>query len=164
MSDPEALVRQVSAAFPVEPRPPQEALFNNHCDECIEVSNAFGGRPWPEISLSDLLAGGETALLTPAAWRYYVPVMITWCVREPEAVGVIGDNLVYQLEPPEPGMQDEWFEERRDGFSEGQRQTFVAYLDWYRERQEAEYVALEMEPPRHVYRALTHWTAAVAGA
>src|SRR5258708_36756082 len=107
MSAPEALVRRVAAAFPVEPRPPQEALFNNHCDECVEVSNAFGGRPWSEISLFDLLAGGETALLTPAAWRYYLPVMLPWGVREPEAVGGIGHDLWYPLEPPEPGRQDE---------------------------------------------------------
>ena len=67
MSDPESIASKVKAAFPAEPRPSKEALFNDHCDECLDVSKAFGARPWPEISLQDLLAGGETALLTAAA-------------------------------------------------------------------------------------------------
>jgi len=36
-------------------------------------------------------------------------------------------------------------------------------LIWYRERQDCEYAALEMEPQQHVYRALDYWTIAGAG-
>lgn len=158
MNSTEEIVRLVVAAFPAEPRPPAEALFKDHCQECIAVSNAFGARPWPDITLQALLVGGETALLTARAWRYYLPSVITWCVREPEAVDVICDNLVYQLEPPEPGKEDVWFAERKGGFAEEQRVAIVAFLQWYRQRLEAEYCALEMEPPRHVYRALQYWT------
>jgi hypothetical protein len=161
MIDPEAVVAQVAAAFPSEPVPPQEQLLNGHCCECVEVSNAFGYKPWRSISLDDLRAGGESALLTPAAWRYYLPAVISWCVRAPESVDVIQDNLVYQLEPPEASKQNalhEWFAERVWGFTDVQRQAILGYLNWYRERQEAEYAALEMEPPRHVYRALEYWT------
>lgn len=158
MTDPNAIAQLVETAFPPEPRPPREVLFNNHCPECVEVSQAFGGRPWPDVSLQDLLAGGETALLTPAAWRYYLPAVIVWCVREPDVVDVIGDNLVYQLEPPEPGKTDAWFDERKDGFTAQQEAALVAYLSWYRERQEAECSGFQGEPPRHVYRALSYWT------
>src|SRR5207344_3154459 len=101
MSDLETITALVRRAFPAEPVPPAETLFKDHCDECVEVSNAFGGRAWPQISLQDLLAGGETSLLTATAWRYYLPAVIYWCVRDREAVDVIADNLVYQLEPPE---------------------------------------------------------------
>jgi hypothetical protein len=97
MIDGEQIVAQVVAAFPSEPLPPKEALLNPHCCECVEVSEAFGYKPWPTVTLEDLRAGGETALLTAIAWRYYLPAVITWCIRAPEVVDVIQDNLVYQL-------------------------------------------------------------------
>ena len=156
MIDPESIAAHAAEAFPSQPVPPQNVLFKNHCDECIDVSNAYGVRPWTAIVLNDII-GKETALLTAAAWQYFLPAMITWCVRVPEALDTLPEYLVYQLEPPELGEVDEWFTERKSGFSGAQRQVIVEYLEWYREREEAEYLELEMEPPRHVYRALEHW-------
>jgi len=154
----------VAAAFPTEPVPSREALFNGHCCECAEVSEAFGYKPWSAISLDELRAGGETALLTPTAWRYYLPAVITWCVRAPEAVDVIQDNLVFQLAPPQKSVQEpplQWFAERAVGFTVEQRQAIVAYLNWYREREETACGALGLEPPNHVYSALAHWEGSV---
>jgi hypothetical protein len=161
MIDPDTLLARVAEAFPSEPVPPKDELFNGHCCECVEVSDAFGYKAWAAVSLDELRAGGETALLSPTAWRYYLPAVMTWCVRAPDEVEVIQDNLVYQLEPPspadDPGLQ-QWFFERMKGFSLLQRQAILGYLDWYRERQEAEYARLAMEPPGNVYRALEYWT------
>lgn len=82
-----------------------------------------------------------------------------WCIRAPDAVDVIQDNLVNQLEPPdEQGGVPEWFKERATGFSGAQRSAIVAYLHWYRERDEARWDGTE--PPRNVYNALTYWAAA----
>ncbi|MET0551656.1 MAG: DUF6714 family protein [Vicinamibacteria bacterium] len=156
MISPEAIARSAVDAFPSEPVPPRELLYRSHCDECIDVSNAYGVRPWTAVALDDMV-GKETALLSAAAWRYFLPAMITWCVREPDALDTLPDFLVYQLEPPEVGTDEGWFLERKGGFSDAQRAVIVAYLEWYREREEIEYAALEMEVPRHVYRALEHW-------
>jgi hypothetical protein len=38
-------------------------------------------------------AGHEPALLTAAAWRYYLPVVMVWCLPVPGAVDRIPDNL-----------------------------------------------------------------------
>jgi len=160
MPDAEAVAAKVAEAFPSEPVPSRDSLLNEHCCECAEVSNAYGFKPWVAISLDELRAGGETALLTATAWRYYLPAVMTWCVRAPEAVDVIQDNLVHQLGPPSPsddsGRRD-WFAERTGQFSPAQRQAILSYLTWYRERQEAEYSALDMNPPGQVYRALEYW-------
>lgn len=128
MSDPETIAARARAAFPAEPVPSKEALFRDHCDECIDVSNAFGARPWTAVPLCDI-AGKETALLTATAWQYFLPAMISSCVRDPEALDTFPDFLVYQLEPPEPSKTDEWFVERKDGFSAAQREVIVAYLE-----------------------------------
>ena len=154
----EDIVAQITSAFASAERPAPEALRNDHCCECAEISDAWGGRPWTEISLEDVLRGAETALLSAAAWRYYLPAVMIWCIREPAAVDVIQDNLVYQLEPPADGRGvPEWFAERAPGFSDAQRAAVVAYLDWYRERQEADWPA--GTAPRHVYNALEYWSA-----
>lgn len=49
-------------AFPVEPVPDAEALVNEHCPECVEVSQAYGVRRGTDVKITDIV-GHETALL-----------------------------------------------------------------------------------------------------
>jgi len=159
MGDTEEAIRQIEAAFADVPYPGREALSNDHCCECAEVSATYAGKRWTEIALADVLAGRETSLLSPAAWRYYLPALMIWCIRAPDIVDVIQDNLVYQLEPPDDRRGvPEWFNERAGGFSREQRSAILAYLDWYRRRDEA--WSERTEPPRHVDNALAYWAAA----
>ena len=155
---PQDVIDSVQAAFRDVPLPPGNALWNDHCCECAETSAAYGARPWTEISLEDLLAGRETALLSETAWRYYLPSMMIWCVRAPEIVDVIQDNLVFQLAPPE--TQEEWawkwFGPRASGFSGAQRQAIAAFIQWHKERQEANRAG-PGGVPDHVERALAFW-------
>lgn len=157
MIDAELVLASIKAAFPAEPVPSRTDLLKTHCCECVETSEAFAFKAWPDISLEELLAGRETALLTATAWRYYLPAVISWCIRAPEVVDVINDNLIFQLEPPQE-IDGKWFEERAHGFSAAQRQAIVAYLRWYQEREAQEYGAMGMEPPESAARALRHWT------
>jgi hypothetical protein len=152
------IIALIDRAFSDTPRPAREALSNDHCCECVEVSAAYAGKGWTDISLADVLAGRETALLSAVAWRYYLPAVMTWCIRAPDEVDVIQDNLVYQLEPPGEGRGvPEWFTERATGFSDEQRAAIVAYLHSYRAREEAHWAPAP--PPRHVYNALAYWAA-----
>jgi hypothetical protein len=161
--DRELVLAEVATAFPRDPVPPREALFNGHCCECAEVSDAYGYKPWPDVSLDEVRAGAETALLTPAAWRYYLPAVITWCMRAPEAVDVIQDNLVYQLAPREATDEQslhQWFRQRMSDFTDEQRGAIVAYLHWYRERPGVEDRRLAVNSTQPVDRALAYWTQA----
>ena len=164
MTNAQDVIDEVHAAFQGVPLPSKDALWNNHCCECSEISAAFGARPWQEISLDDLLSGRETALLSEAAWRYYLPSMIIWSIRATEAVDVIQDNLVYQLSPP--ATQEEWawkwFKPRARGFNREQRQAVVAFLNWYHERQVENWAGLGAAPPDHVVRALAFWRSELA--
>ena len=161
MRDADDITDLIRRAFSETPQPTPEALFNRHCCECVDVSTAYAGKHWTDISLDDVLAGRETALLTAIAWRYYLPAVMIWCIRAPDSVDVIQDNLVYQLEPPtEVRGVPEWFKERATGFTEEQRAAIVVYLHWYRERLEAQWQGAE--PPRHVDNALTCWAPDIA--
>ena len=85
-----------------------------------------------------------------------MPALMIWCIRAPDSVDVIQDNLVYQLEPPDDQRGvPEWFDERAWGFSPEQRSAIVAYLNWYQTRDEARWDGTEA--PRHVYSALAYW-------
>ena len=157
------IVAQIEAAFAGVEYPGREALRNTHCCECAEVSAAFAGKRWPEITLDDVLAGRETALLSAAAWRYYLPAVMIWCIREPEAVDVIEDNLVCQLEPPADGRGvPEWFDERAAGFSPAQRTSIAAFLELYRAREETRWPAGAR--PRGVDRQHAHHDRAAVAA
>ena len=156
----ERMVDQIRRAFADVPQPEPALLVNNHCCECRDVSTALGGRPWQEISLEDLRRAQEMSLLSPAAWRYYLPAMLTWAIREPLVMDVMVDNLVYQLEPPRDGHGvPEWFAERSVGFTRDQRAAIVTFLEWYRRVTEADWAGTDVPPPAHVYHALAHWSA-----
>jgi hypothetical protein len=158
MLDDTTLLAQITEAFPAEPAPPLEVLLNSHCPECEAVSELFRGTPWPEVSLHQLRLAGGITLLTPAGWRYYLPALISWSVKDPAGVDYLQDDAVYGLEPPEPTAQEELhlsFQRRAIGFTAVQRRAIVAYLEWYRGREEAEWGGTE--PPQHVCRALDYW-------
>ena len=153
-----ATIREITEAFADTPYPGREALFNDHCCECAEVSESYAGKTWKEITLEDVLGGRETALLNAAAWRYYLPALMIWCIRAPDTVDVIHDNLVFQLEPPDAqrGVAA-WFDERAHGFSRAQRSAISAYLEWSLDYCEEQWPG--GEPSRHARNALAYWRA-----
>jgi hypothetical protein len=130
MDDSDETIRQIRAAFAEVPYPGREALVNHHCCECAEVSASYAGKRWTEIALADVLAGRETSLLSPTAWRYYLPALMIWCIRAPDAVDVIQDNLVYQLEPKAATQR----ESPRDIAGLACREIRTA-AGWYRSRE-----------------------------
>ena len=157
--DDRTVLDRVESAFAGVPKPADEALVNRHCCECLETSEAFAGAAWQEVILDQLLAGRETALLTVDAWRYYLPAVITWSVKDPKTVDVIADNLVHQLTPPgEDRALAEWFDPRARGFTPDQRAAIVAFLLWFAEREAVDWARIGAAPPGSADRALAHWS------
>ena len=130
--DGDQLIEQIKATFRgVEP-PPASTLMNSHCEECIETSWAFSQKRWEDLA-NDVGSYQETALLTPEAWRYYLPTIMIWCLRDTKIVDALVDNTVHQLTPPsEPDKK--WFEQRNRGFTGSQRRAIVIFLEWCREQ------------------------------
>ena len=164
--DDRTVLKRVESAFAGVSKPAQDMLVNRHCCECLETSEAFVGAAWQDVTLEQLLAGRETALLTVEAWRYYLPAVIAWSVKDPKTVDVIADNLVYQLTPPrEPnssgadaGALAEWFEPRSHGFTADQRAAVAAFLEWFAEHEQADWARIGATPPGRADRALDWWS------
>lgn len=126
------LIEQIKDAFRGVDPPAASALMNNHCEECIETSWAFSQKRWDDLA-ADVGSYQETALLTPDAWRYYLPTIMIWCLRDAEIVDALVDNTAYQLMPPS-APQKEWFERRSHGFTDGQRRAIASFLTWCHEQ------------------------------
>jgi hypothetical protein len=156
VTDPADVVGQIRDAFRDVPLPRPELLYNGHCDECVEVSEAFGGRPWQDVPLDDVLYQ-ETAVLTVAAWRYYLPAVMIWCLTQPERVDVMLDNIVFQLNPST--SVPEFTKERAVGFSPAQRSAIVAFLRWRQARLAEQAQANGCLASDETSQAISFWSA-----
>ena len=116
MRDADDIIQLISRAFAETPQPGPEALFNDHCCECVEVSAAYGGKRWMDISLEDILAGRETALLTAAAWRCWsrsrrwLPTC-RWCTslnRRPKAAACQSGSRSARLDSLKRSGRQSW--------------------------------------------------------
>lgn len=157
------VVRAIEKAFERSHLPPAGDLIKDHCDECIETYREF----WSELHsfVSWREAAGrpghclEAALLTADAWRYYLPALIVWCVRDTTKVGALVENLVHQLTPPAPS-DGEWFGARSVGFTAEQRSAIATFLEWYRAKEEAEWASIGGESPDDAADAIRYWSGA----
>jgi hypothetical protein len=157
------VIRAVTAAFERADLPSAADLTNDHCDECIETYREFWSEPrtfmiWQEAARRQ---GSyfEAALLSVEAWRYYLPTLIVWCVRDTDNVDALVENLVHELTPPPPS-DSEWFGPRSVGFSADQRKAIAHFLDWYRDKEKAEWASIGREPPDDAAGATRYWSGA----
>jgi hypothetical protein len=131
--DGQDVIRAIAEAFEQVDFPAAAELVNDHCDECIETYRVFWSRPLTFMTWQEAASrpGSHTAaaLLSVAAWRYYLPAMIVWCLRDTEDLYDFDSILVYQLTPRGPSKK--WFEPRSVGFSVEQRRAITGFLEWY---------------------------------
>src|SRR5688572_5049835 len=95
-----AAIAEIEAAFPVDPVPPVDAVTNDHCPECTEIAGRFFGKQWSQIMVSDLSGNPGPSLLTPAAFRYYLPAMMLRSMESPRELDCLPAALVGALSPP----------------------------------------------------------------
>jgi hypothetical protein len=157
-----AVIDEVVAAFRTTVLPASALLIKNHCNECIDTFRLFWNTPGSFMTWESAAAREgtrvESALLTPAAWRYYLPAMLIWCVRDTDKVDALVENLVYEL-TPKVGVDGRktWFEERAPGFSAEQRRAVTTFLEWCQRREIAEWASIGGDPPREAGAAIEYW-------
>lgn len=87
-------------AFSKVPYPGDEALTSCDCDECRWEVGRLRGKKWTRLSLDDFGAGdgaANVALLTPAAFHYFLPGLILLALDHPGMTGDILGMVVRRL-------------------------------------------------------------------
>lgn len=151
------VIDAVRTAFAGLPVPSRDAMTNDHCEECVETWQSFCDASgeflsWEAISLREGRAL-PLSLLAPPAWRYYLPALIIWCVRDSGKVDVLGDDLPHTLSRCSvPG-----FDERVRAFTLAQREAIALFLEWRQDVQRAEGWSSSDAPLRHLPNAIRLW-------
>lgn len=94
----------IETAFTNEPLPDANQRISIQGVEGDRLSNALTGRSWKDLTLSDLkVVPGSVLLLTPAAFKYFLPAYILACTNEYRKAGVLVDSLISRLIDPRLG-------------------------------------------------------------
>ena len=144
----------IEAAFPVEPLPAADQIRSEHCPECREIAARFSLRPWPELTAADLSGNPSPALLTPAAFRYYLPAMMIRSMERRRELDCFPMSLVGQLSPA-GGKPSEHSRPNLTGFTPVQVFAILAFLRYFDAIESGE--SLE-NSRRVVARAIKYWS------
>lgn len=149
------LLKSIAAAFENIQYPGDDSLtvYDSAGRECDETWQLLRGRRWQEFPIKEFMCG-DTSIpdLSPAAFHYYMPALLTAIVNGGDDCGV-ADSLMFYLSPSSAINTDgpsythydhrEDFKERMTLFSPGQREVMIHALEdfarrWNEERHDVE--------------------------
>jgi uncharacterized protein DUF6714 len=160
----ETATASIRAAFVGTAEPSRAEMRNDHCPECRETSAYFAGQRWEEITVATLvLAKPSVALLTPAAFRYYLPALMLRCIEARLELDVLPESVIGNISPPNAKATG-FADERLRDFTAAQVTAVLAFLRVFEMREKidsgASEEALEFTPVhRPLARAIRYWTA-----
>ena len=153
---------RLMAAFAETPYPGNENLVIGGDPECRRVASAFEGKNWKEVTAEMLRTYGDALpLLTPAAFRYYLPAYMTGCVDAYYDVDVALDGVIFNLTPPprRSGWRWDHFWTRVQQFDDKERAAIVSFLRLMQQYDDADWASEGKKPPMdRVAGGLAFWT------
>ncbi|MEQ8673540.1 MAG: hypothetical protein RLP44_05820 [Aggregatilineales bacterium] len=105
----DTFVEKIERAFADVPYPEDGRIVDDrfHCYECEDMHNAFVDKQWQSLTDAVYLRHHkEMSILTPAAFRYFLPAYMRAAVVDPVQADLAADYIVYSLTPPSE-RQDE---------------------------------------------------------
>lgn len=97
--------QKIRAAFPAQVF--SGVVTECACDECVEISDGMRFKSWDQIPEAFLDANPSLPLLSPEAFRAFLPAHLLRGL-DPMKDNVVGEFAVYCLCPdPEPGDRDD---------------------------------------------------------
>lgn len=144
----EAIRRRVEAAFADAPYPGDDHIGYDPGDwESAELSRAFKGRHWRELSPAELQYHGSS-FLSSEGFRYYLPAYLLAALEDH---GNLMPHTVYGLTLPGGSSPEEqrlraWQLERFDGLIPSQKRAVRAFLEYARD--EASHYFSQGQEPR----------------
>ncbi|ATB42995.1 hypothetical protein CYFUS_008474 [Cystobacter fuscus] len=131
----DALRSQIESAFDHAHPPAEDRIGYNPDDwESAELSQAFKGRHWKDLSLAELQYH-SISFTSSEGFRYYLPAYLMGALAD---YGNLMPHTVYGLTLPEgTSSQDEklrhWQLERFDGLSSAQKHAVRCFLEYARD-------------------------------
>lgn len=118
--DIDGLAHEVAAAFDGVP-PPLDAIAPHDCDECWDLRDRLGGRPWRQLDAEARDAvRWELPLLSDEAKQHYLPVWLLGAIEEPRSD--YSSALLFALD-----SDHRW--EPSGGYSGAQRRAIAHVLE-----------------------------------
>ncbi|MDQ2801012.1 MAG: hypothetical protein M3Y13_15375 [Armatimonadota bacterium] len=131
-SNAEQLRRDIYAAFAdaVYPGDDNITISGCPCGECSETRAFFAGKHWREVAATGQpfhLGWGGLAILSPEAWRFYLPAYMILSLKGDGDPGETLECALYQLSPDPAETPSDFFTERTRAFTAAQRECLAAY-------------------------------------
>lgn len=116
-------------AFSLAPRPTAAEITPHRCWECDQVRDDFAPYSVGEIPDSVLDYHGDSIpLLSPKAFRYYLPAYVKFTCEHPDANAA--DGLLFTLSSDNPSS--DFWTGRYDAFSSEEKKAIIKYLKFRR--------------------------------
>jgi hypothetical protein len=120
-------IARLYQAFASAPRPAQGEVTPHRCDECDEVSARLSRHAARHVPHEDMLwLGDSMPLLSPKAFRYYLPRFIEFCLVAPESSAEALIN--YNLAPS--GDLDVGERNRFAHFADAERRVVLEFVEY----------------------------------
>jgi hypothetical protein len=155
---------KVQEAFETTPYPGDEKLVaagSSYDPESEEIAEVFKGKHWSDVPLGTLREHGTALpLLTPAAFRYYLPSFMIGYIDSYYELDAARDAVLFNLTPPKGRSGAEWnfFWERAQLFNEQEIEAIRAFLTLVERYERADWASEGIEPPEdRVGPAIAFW-------
>ena len=146
--DAAAFIKRLFAAFAEAPRPSKDEITPHRCLECDDVAARLAAHSHAEVPDEDLyFLGDSLPLLSPKAFRYYLPSYVAFCMTHRDS-GV--DGLInYSLAPS--SSLDEGERDRFAYFSPEERSVIAEFVEYRASLEEAEFDRQYLEQARQYW-------------
>jgi len=156
---------KIQEAFQATQHPDYKNFITGKTGSDIEntkILNAFGKRPWEDISVEVLKTYGEAlSLFAPPAFRYYLPSYMLGCAEFYYEVDIARDSVIFNLTPPKDrtGWEWEFFENRVKQFTKKEGEAIASFLELIEQYEQNDWMSEGINPPENrVKHALDFWT------
>lgn len=134
LSDSTRVAREIEIAFAEARYPGDNELVEsgNYRDpERDEIANYLRAKKWADLDLQSMRNRSEDMhLLSPVAFRYYLPAYMRISVLQYEEADLLPHSVVFSLIKPADPELAEYYLKRMSGFTSVQRSAINAFL-WY---------------------------------
>jgi hypothetical protein len=142
----------ISDVFPRGDPPAKEQLSDGDCEDSNWIRQDFYGVEWWKAEDNIIRNNfAQLPFFTPGAFHYYLPAYLLYVLDDLTDDDTVLEYLLYSLRPSERELSMKWLTERKQLFSENERNVLVSFLQRILDQQELDHFHNDTE------KALRFW-------